>query len=122
MSKMKKVIMVAMIVLISCALVVMSKTVKATDSTLDISGDLNISTGNATTANTTNGNITPSMNTKGNSDVIQPVTSNTTEGNSTTDTLPQTGVTEDITVMFFIVVCTVSAIYAYKKIRDYKNM
>ena len=122
MSKMKKVIMVAMIVLISCALVVMSTTVKATDSTLDISGDLNISTGNATTANTTNGNITPSMNTTGNSDVIQPVTSNTTEGNSTTDTLPQTGVTEDIIVMFFIVVCTVSAIYAYKKIRDYKNM
>lgn len=122
MSKMKKVIMVAMIVLISCALVVMSTTVKATDSTLDISGDLNISTGNATTANTTNGNITPSMNTTGNNDVIQPVTSNTTEGNSTTDTLPQTGVTEDITVMFFIVVCTVSAIYAYKKIRDYKNM
>lgn len=122
MSKMKKVIMVAMIVLISCALVVMSTTVKATDSALDISGDLNISTGNATTANTTNGNITPSMNTTGNSDVIQPVTSNTTEGNSTTDTLPQTGVTEDITVMFFIVVCTVSAIYAYKKIRDYKNM
>lgn len=122
MSKMKKVIMVAMIVLISCALVVMSTTVKATDSTLDISGDLNISTGNATTANTTNENITPSMNTTGNNDVIQPVTSNTTEGNSTTDTLPQTGVTEDITVMFFIVVCTVSAIYAYKKIRDYKNM
>ena len=122
MSKMKKVIMVAMIVLISCSLVVMSTTVKATDSTLDISGDLNISTGNATTANTTNENITPSMNTTGNSDVIQPVTSNTTEGNSTTDTLPQTGVTEDITVMFFIVVCTVSAIYAYKKIRDYKNM
>lgn len=122
MSKMKKVIMVAMIVLISCALVVMSTTVKATDSALDISGDLNISTGNETTANTTNGNITPSMNTTGNSDVIQPVTSNTTEGNSTTDTLPQTGVTEDITVMFFIVVCTVSAIYAYKKIRDYKNM
>ena len=122
MSKMKKVIMVVMIVLISCALVVMSTTVKATDSTLDISGDLNIYTGNATTANTTNGNITPSMNTTGNNDVIQPVTSNTTEGNSTTDTLPQTGVTEDITVMFFIVVCTVSAIYAYKKIRDYKNM
>ncbi len=33
--------------------------------------------------------------------------------------LPQTGVTEDITVMFFIVVCAVSAVYAYKKIRDY---
>lgn len=118
MSKMKKIIMLAMIMLISFVLVVMSTTVKATDTTIDIGGDLNISTGNETTANTANADVTPSINTTGNSDVIQPVT-NTTEGNSTADTLPQTGVTEDITVMFFIAVCAVSAVYAYKKIRDY---
>lgn len=120
MSKMKKIIMVALIVLISCALVVMSTTVKATDENpiIDISGNLDISTGNEATDNTdTNTDVTPSINTTtDNSQVIQPVT-NTTE--NTTDTLPQTGVTEDITVMFFIVVCAVSAIYAYKKIRDY---
>ena len=40
----------------------------------------------------------------------------TTSGNN----LPQTGVTEDITVMFFIIVCVILAIYAYKKIRDYR--
>lgn len=48
----------------------------------------------------------------------QPVVSTnktTTQGNN----LPQTGVTEDITVMFFIIVCATSAVYAYKKIRDY---
>lgn len=120
MSKMKKIIMVALIVLVSCTLVVMSTTVKATDENpiIDISGNLDISTGNETQENTTsNTDITPSINTTtDNSQVIQPVT-NTTE--NTTDTLPQTGVTEDITVMFFIVVCAVSAIYAYKKIRDY---
>lgn len=120
MSKMKKIIMVALIVLVSCALIVMSTTVKATDENpiIDISGDLDISTGNETSSNTTsNTDVTPSINTTtDNSQVIQPVT-NTTE--NTTNTLPQTGVTEDITVMFFIVVCAVSAIYAYKKIRDY---
>jgi len=46
--------------------------------------------------------------------VMQPAT-NTMQGNN----LPQTGVTEDITVMFFIIVCVISAVYAYKKIRDY---
>ena len=48
--------------------------------------------------------------------VIQPTTNSSTSGNN----LPQTGVTEDITVMFFIIVCVILAIYAYKKIRDYK--
>ena len=47
--------------------------------------------------------------------ILQPEP-NTESGNE----LPQTGVTEDITVMFFIVVCVILAIYAYKKIRDYK--
>ena len=49
--------------------------------------------------------------------VIQPTTNTT--NNMGDNTLPQTGVTEDITVMFFIIVCVISAIYAYKKIRDY---
>ena len=48
--------------------------------------------------------------------IIQPTSNTSTSGND----LPQTGVTEDITVMFFIVVCVILAIYAYKKIRDYK--
>ena len=50
--------------------------------------------------------------------VVQPATKTTNTTNET-QKLPQTGVTEDITVMFFIIVCVVSAIYAYKKIKDY---
>lgn len=50
--------------------------------------------------------------------IVQP---NTNSDNSeAANNLPQTGVTEDITVMFFIVVCVILAIYAYKKVRDYK--
>ena len=52
--------------------------------------------------------------------VIQPSTNRTTNTSTSGNNLPQTGVTEDITVMFFIIVCVILAIYAYKKIRDYK--
>ena len=70
-------------------------------------------------------NTTNTTNTTGNepvnntASIIQPVVDNNSTENGTGNTLPKTGVTEDITVMFFIVVCVVSAIYAYKKIRDY---
>lgn len=52
--------------------------------------------------------------------VIQPNTNRTTNSTTSGNNLPQTGVTEDITVMFFIIVCVILAIYAYKKIRDYR--
>lgn len=115
MSKMKKLIMVVMIVFVSCLLIAMTFEVKATSegNPIDISGNLDITLDE-------NGTTEPDLNTTANvaenSQVIQPDT-NTTE--NVTNTLPKTGVTEDITVMFFIVVCAVSAIYAYKKIRDY---
>ena len=35
--------------------------------------------------------------------------------------LPQTGLTEDITIMFFIVLCVASAVFAYVKIRKYNE-
>lgn len=115
MSKMKKIIMVAMIVFVSCLLITMSFEVKAvSDNPIDISGNLDISLDENGT-----GTTEPELNTTSNeenSQVIQPDT-NTTE--NATETLPQTGVTEDITVMFFIAICAVSAVYAYKKIRDY---
>ena len=52
--------------------------------------------------------------------VIQPNTNRTSNSTTSGNNLPQTGVTEDITVMFFIIVCVILAIYAYKKIRDYR--
>lgn len=44
-------------------------------------------------------------------------TSNTTA--NTTTTLPKTGVADGYVVAILVGVCAVSAIYAYKKIRDY---
>ena len=116
----------ALILLVSLMVVVLgvaiSLPVKATDSgTLPLDNllaGLNSTDSNTTNTNTTNTTDTNTTNTNGT--VIQPTTnriSNTTSGNN----LPQTGVTEDITVMFFIIVCVIVAIYAYKKIRDYKS-
>lgn len=122
MTKMKKMIMVVMIVLVSCLLIAMTFEVKATGdgNPIDISGNLDLSLegdGNPTEPNL-NTLVNEPENTATNKTVIQPDTNIT--NTNTNETLPKAGVTEDITVMFFIVVCAVSAVYAYKKIRDYK--
>ena len=119
MSKMKKIIMVVMILFVSCLLMAMTFEVKATNDgnpIIDISGNIDITTGNETTEPDLNTTANETANTEGNGQIIQPNT-NTTE--NVTEELPKTGITEDITVMFFIVVFIVLAIYAYKKIRDY---
>lgn len=49
-------------------------------------------------------------------------TVNTTQTYNTTtktNTLPQTGVTDGYVVAILVTVCAISAIYAYRKIRDY---
>lgn len=61
--------------------------------------------------------------------VISNQTSNTTNTTNTTSyrtnnttntqTLPKTGVTDGYVVAILVTVCAISAIYAYKKIRDY---
>lgn len=48
--------------------------------------------------------------------------SNTENTNVAENKLPQTGVAEDTTLFVFIGICLVSAIYAYTKIKNYKNI
>ena len=122
MLKMKKLAMTIIMVIIICILFTMTLEVKATSAdgtgtendpiTL---GNLDITTDPGDTSDTTTPVNTATTNTE-TPQIIQPETN--TSGNNE-QTLPQTGVTEDITVAFFIVVCVISAVYAYKKIRDY---
>ena len=42
--------------------------------------------------------------------------------NNKTNSLPQTGVAENTALFVFIAICVVSAIYAFVKIRNYKNV
>lgn len=129
MLKMKKVFVIVTMILVVGLLGVMSLEVNATgldiDNPVNLTGNLDIITGGDDLNNSTNNTTTllPENNTTNESinnttSVIQPVVDNNNT-NSSENTLPKTGVTEDVTVMFFIIVCVVSAIYAYKKIRDY---
>lgn len=120
MLKSKKIVVLLVVLLF---LVVGIKTqVNATNTTLDLGNMLNSNsttndTANETTNETTNLTTNDTANTTGN-EIVQPDTNKEQEAEND---LPQTGVTEDITVMFFIIVCAIVAIYAYKKIRDYKS-
>ncbi len=95
----------SVILIISLLFVVLQTSVLATDDELfqqiqDLVGETN-------TTNTTN-NVTNIAN-----------TTNTTNNTSSNETLPKTGITEDYAIIAFAVVCGISAIYAYKKVKNY---
>ncbi len=127
MSKIKNVVVLLVILVL---LIGMAITVNATDTTISLdnllTGQNSVGTTNTTetpgTANTVNTvsptNTVNTVNTVNGGSIIQPSNNDTT--GSAENNLPQTGVTEDITVMFFIVVSAIGAIYAYRKIRDYR--
>ena len=113
-----------MIVLLSVALITISTTAFATDlvlggnNTSTISGSeyenaQTVPTDNNVTNNTNNTNI----NTSTNNSVNNVKTYNT---NNTSD-LPQTGI-EAYNIGILLIICVASAIFAYKKVNDYKNI
>lgn len=75
---------------------------------------------NRSAVNTNNTNITNTRNTNTNN------TSNTNTRNNSSvynDTnLPKTGIEDSIPVALLVVIFGISAIYAYKKIKDYRNI
>ena len=116
MLKLKRIIVLLVIVFLVWGY---SIQVNASNPTLDLGNMLNsnTTTNEATNETTTNETTTNETTNEDNSGIVQPDTNKESEADKD---LPQTGVTEDITVMFFIIVCAIVAIYAYKKIRDYK--
>lgn len=104
--------------LIAVFLLIMTNLVSATDNnTMQINppvgAENNQATNNQQSNQQTNQlNITGQNNTETNNQV----------NNATNNTLPQTGVVEDTTLFIFIAICVVSAVYAFIKIRNYKNI
>lgn len=97
----KTLLVLGVIILISAVALPLISKVKATNEDLDLNSLIDDGDDN----NTANNNTENSSN-------------NTTDGN-TENTIPKTGVTEDITVIGFIVVCVGSAVYAYRKVKSY---
>ena len=130
---MKNLIKVATILLISVMVMLFATTVNAADNDAgftDLTGTLN-NTSNNTSANNTSGN-TNTGNTNSNSNNSNTNTNKNTNTNNTNSSkynntnkntnLPKTGIEDSIPVALLVVVFGISAVYAYKKINEYKNI
>lgn len=72
-------------------------------------------TANSNSANNTNRNNTSNNTNRTNN-------ANNSSIYNNTNTLPKTGVTDSIPVAVLLIVFAISAVYAYKKIKDYRNI
>ena len=98
------------IVIIISLLFALSTVVLADNTQIIIGG------GSTNTQNDTATNIPNVINTTTNTNIN---TNTSYRTNTNTETLPKTGVTDGYVVAILVTVCAISAIYAYKKIRDY---
>ena len=105
------------IIIMSVMVILFSTSVLAADSLDDLDDfeSLPLDSGNTNLGNTNPGNTNP-----GNSNI-----SNTNTNNSSTYTntnLPKTGIGDAVPVAILVVVFGISSIYAYKKIKEYRNI
>ncbi len=112
--KKSNLVKVVSILIISVMVMIFSTNVFAADNTNGFT-QLTLD-GSNTAANNTNTNNTNTNNTNTNSNKVN----NTSIYNNTN--LPKTGVASSIPVAMLVVVFGISAVYAYKKIKDYRNI
>ena len=127
---MKKSNLIKVVLVLGISLMVMlfSTSVMAANE-IDLSNT--IDNGSSSTSNTGNSNSN-SNNSNSNSNRTNNTNTNTNRTNNTNNTnnssvynntnLPKTGISDSIPVALLLVVFGVSSVYAYKKIRDYKNI
>ena len=118
----KSIILKSFLVILVCAMLIFAITpvYAATDEGFeDILTDNTSNTGN--TSNTKNTNT---RNTKTNSSNVQNLNAirNTANRTNTTNTLPNTGIGDSLPTVLLVVVFAISAVYAYKKVKDYRNI
>ena len=92
------------------------------------SGNNASTTGNNTTGTAGNNAVLNSSSAQNRSNTLNTsaITNNTSNrtntSNSANTSLPKTGVESAVPVVLIIVICGISAVYAYKKIKDYRNI
>lgn len=121
MKKNKLVNIVIIMIVVFMVLFIARGTVSADDNNTDyINLTGTITNGNNTSAtpnnNTTNNSLNDSLNNSSNNSVL---TTNNTVNN---EALPNTGIESSISVVVLVIILGISAIYAYNKIQDYKNI
>lgn len=127
---MKNLVKLVSILLISVMVILFTTTVNAADNTNDGFKDLTLDSSNTssnnTSGNTNTGNTNSNTNSNTNNTNKNTNTNNTNSSkynntNKNTD-LPKTGIEDSIPVALLVVVFGISAVYAYKKINEYKNI
>ncbi len=118
------------ILLITVMVMMFNTNVLAADNTfnelpLTSANNTNTNSDNNTNTNNTNTNTNRSNTNTNNTNTN---TNNTNKSNTNNSSiynntnLPKTGIEDSIPVAMLVVVFGISAVYAYKKIRDYKNI
>lgn len=109
---MKKVSRIILVLAILTGVIFMQSQVQAS---IVINSPTNDTTNTANTANTTNNTVNTANTT---TNTVNTTNNTVNKVNNTTNTLPKTGI-EDSPAGIIMIIGVVSAIYAYKKIRDY---
>lgn len=103
--KKSNLIQIVTILLVSAMVMLFSTTVNAANDNNEVHDLTGTLTKNSTSNNTSSNN-----------------TNNSSVYNNTNNNLPKTGIEDSIPVAALVVVFGVSAVYAYKKIKEYKNI
>ena len=114
----KSIILKSFLVILMCAMLIFAITpvYAATDE-----GFEDILTDNTSNTGNTNSGNTNTRNTNTNSSNVQNLNALRNTAN-TTNTLPKTGIQDSLPTVLLVVVFGISAVYAYKKIKDYRNI
>lgn len=96
---------------------------------IDLSISENTNTGNTNTNTNsnvnTNSNTNTNLNSNANNDALNFNKGNNTNSNTNsnnTTNLPKTGIEDSVPVAMLVVVFGISSIYAYRKIKEYRNI
>ena len=122
--KKSNLIKVVSILLISVMVMLFSTTVNAANDNTGFNDLTSTLTNNNTAGNNTAGNNTTINNTTKNNNNNNATKNNTTNSSIYNNTnLPKTGIGDSsIPVAMLVVIFGISAVYAYKKIKDYRNI
>ena len=109
-----------LLVTVMAVLMLISNSVYADDQTIILSEGNNSATNNSATNNSATNNsaltstLTPTT--------VRDESATNNANNALNSNLPKTGIADNTIVFVVIGVCAVAAIYAYKKVRDYKGI
>ncbi len=119
--KNSKVVKIILIMLIGFIILLGSKSAIAANNFTDLTDTLNNTSSSATLNdgnNTSNNNTTNNTTNNTANNVLK--TNNTSNYNNST--LPSTGLGNSMPAIILVVVFAISAVYAYKKVEEYRNI